>query len=188
MARHDALTDLDNRIAFGAATERAIADARLGAPFALLLLDLDRFKAVNDTFGHPVGDGLLRSIAHRLRACVRDGDTAARLGGDEFAVVQRCMGAGSSRRLAERLLLTLSAPHLVSGHTIEIGASIGIALSWPGCSSEELHKRADLALYDAKKAGRGIWRLYGSDGRAPSDHDGTAPTARSLAGVSPTPG
>ena len=162
MARHDALTDVANRIAFGSATERAIAGARAGAPFALLLLDLDRFKAVNDTFGHPVGDGLLRAIAHRLQSCVRDGDTVGRLGGDEFAVLQRSVGAESSRALAERLLATLSLPYEVSGQTITIGVSIGIALAWPGCSAEELHTRADLALYAAKNAGRGKWRVHGS--------------------------
>ena len=178
MACHDSLTDLANRIAFGAAIENAVSHARDGGPFALLLLDLDRFKTVNDTLGHPAGDDVLRAVASRMRACVREGDTVARLGGDEFAVVQRsgsaedtCLqdnatdtiGIRNTCQLAERLLASLSAPYQISGHAIGIGVSIGIAFSWPGCTAENMLKRADRALYDAKNAGRGRWRIYGAD-------------------------
>ena len=181
MACHDSLTDLANRIAFGAAIEHAVSGARDGGPFKLLLLDLDRFKTVNDTLGHPAGDGVLCVVASRMRACMREGDTAARLGGDEFAVVQlsdiedTCrqgsgdenMENGPNCQLAERLLASISAPYQISGHVANIGVSIGIASSWPGCTAEEMLRRADRALYEAKHAGRGRWRIHGSNPDAP---------------------
>ena len=136
---------------------------------AVLCLDLDRFKPVNDTLGHPVGDALLRAVAARLLACVREGDTAARLGGDEFAVLQA--GAGqpeAAGALARRLVEALSAPYEVLGHQVVVGASVGVALApGDGRDPDELLKRADMALYRAKADGRGTFRSFepGMDAR-----------------------
>ncbi len=150
-ALRDPLTGLGNRRAFQAALAAALARAESEA--ALLLLDLDRFKHVNDSLGHPVGDALLRLVAQRLRASLRAGDTLVRLGGDEFAILlPRAEGA---EPLAERLVDLLSRPYLVEGHLANIGVSIGIARA-PADATEGgmLLRRADLALYAAKAAGR----------------------------------
>ncbi len=157
VALRDPLTGLGNRRAFQAALAAALARPETEA--ALLLLDLDRFKHVNDSLGHPVGDALLRLVAQRLRASLRGGDTLVRLGGDEFAILlPRAEGA---EPLAERLVDLLSRPYLVEGHLANIGVSIGIARA-PADAAEGgmLLRRADLALYAAKAAGRRQFCLF----------------------------
>jgi diguanylate cyclase (GGDEF)-like protein len=127
---------------------------RLKEGFAVLCLDLDRFKSVNDTYGHPAGDALLCAVADRLRQCVRETDTVARMGGDEFVVLQ----AASARRedivvLAERIVRSLSAPYDLSGIAVSIGASVGIAVATDeNANIEELLRTADIALYHAKSS------------------------------------
>ncbi len=160
LAKHDALTDLANRVTFLEHMEHALKRMRRrGEGFAVLVVDLDQFKAVNDSFGHPVGDVVLKTVAGRLRACTRDMDTVARFGGDEFAILQtmelnRRDGAFA---LAGRLLDALSAPYAVAGHQVEMGASIGIALAPDhGADADQLLMNADLALYKAKTDGRNV--------------------------------
>ncbi len=141
---------------------RLLARNARGEDLALLYLDLDRFKAVNDSHGHPVGDELLRAVAARLRACVRDSDLVARLGGDEFAVAQ--CGApqpAASRQLAQRLIEALAAPFELAGVQAHIGASVGIAVApFDGDDPDTLLKNADLALYRAEADGRGTMRYF----------------------------
>lgn len=170
MARHDALTDLPNRVLLGEGISRALSRARRrDGAVAVLCLDLDRFKAVNDTLGHPVGDALLRTVADRLRAAVRDGDMVARLGGDEFAVVQGELGQPEGAgALAQRLVEVLGEPCNVEGHHIVVGASVGIAIApGDGEQADDLLKKADMALYRAKADGRGTYRFFelGMDAR-----------------------
>ena len=163
MAHHDALTGLPNRVLFRARLDEALARARRGGGgFAVLYLDLDRFKAVNDTLGHPVGDALLRAVTGRLRAELREADTAARLGGDEFAVLQAAMDQPlDATSLAQRLIEALAAPYEVEGQHVEIGVSVGIVVaSGEGDTADALLKNADLALYRAKADGRGTWRFF----------------------------
>ena len=162
MARHDALTGLPNRLLFGEKIDEAIASAGREGGFALLSLDLDRFKQVNDTLGHHVGDELLRMAAKRLQLCADDSDTLARLGGDEFAIVQRRVnGPEAAANLAYRAIEALSAPYDVVGHRITIGASIGVSLApGDGLARDRLLKSADIALYRAKADGRGTWRFF----------------------------
>jgi diguanylate cyclase (GGDEF)-like protein len=153
MARHDALTGLPNRILFHEHMAAMLGESGAGQPFALLCLDLDRFKEVNDTLGHPAGDEVLRLVAARLRHCVRDHDVIARLGGDEFAIVVASPAGGVelAASLASRLVESIGAPFEVQGQRIFIGTSIGIALSEPGATGPDLLKRADVALYHAKE-------------------------------------
>lgn len=163
MARHDALTDLPNRTLFRETLDRAMTAAReQGESVALLCLDLDRFKAVNDTLGHPVGDALLRAVAGRLAGQIRDGDLLARIGGDEFAVLQ--VGApqpDAARLLAQRLLGCLSTPVSVGERDLSVGLSIGVALAPNDArDADTLFKNADLALYRAKQEGRGSARFF----------------------------
>jgi diguanylate cyclase (GGDEF)-like protein len=162
MARHDALTDLPNRVLFREKLEEAMVHARRGNLLALLCLDLDQFKAVNDTLGHPVGDALLQAVAARLTERVRETDTVARLGGDEFAVVQAPVDKPTEvADFAERLIAMLEEPFLVHGHQIVISTSIGIAFApQDGLDADELLKNADLAMYRAKSDGRGVYRLF----------------------------
>jgi diguanylate cyclase (GGDEF)-like protein len=162
LARHDPLTLLPNRLLFQERLEQALALAARGRGFALLCLDLDKFKMVNDTLGHPIGDRLLRAVADRLREVVRETDTIARLGGDEFAILELNVTAvADATMLARRIIQSVGRPYEFSGHRVVVGVSIGIALT-PGDSvnSVELFKNADLALYRAKQDGRGIWRFY----------------------------
>lgn len=162
MAHHDVLTGLANRLSIMDKIEEAVArHRRRGDSFAVLLLDLDRFKHVNDTLGHAVGDALLRETAVRLKASLRETDVLARLGGDEFAIVQ---DRDSSQReaasaLAERIINVISQPFHIEGNEVNIATSIGIALAPEhATSSDSLMKMADLALYRAKSAGRnGYW-------------------------------
>ena len=162
LAHHDPLTKLPNRTLFHDRVQQAMAQLDRGARFALLCLDLDRFKAVNDTLGHPVGDGLLRQVAERLRACVRDGDTVARLGGDEFAIILQNMSEPADvDRLAARIIEVISAGYEVDGHQVSVGTSIGVALApTDGSTPDELFKNADTALYGAKANGRGTACFY----------------------------
>ncbi len=171
MARHDSLTGLPNRRLFQERLESALARAARGAHFAVLCLDLDHFKKVNDTLGHDTGDALLRLIAERLQACVRDIDTVARLGGDEFAILQENIsGPENASLLAARILDVACGVVEVNGHQITTGTSIGIALApSQGTSVGALLKNADVALY-AAKAERGRY-MYFDPGMAAHLHD-----------------
>ncbi|MGJ3265050.1 MAG: ammonium transporter [Salinarimonas sp.] len=164
LALHDPLTDLPNRTLFNRELARRVApgaEATTGA--ALLLVDLDRFKDVNDLWGHPAGDAVIVAVADRLRALCREGDCAARLGGDEFAVVKAdVVLAAQATDLAHRILREISKPVLLpTGQEIRPCASIGLAL-FPdhGCDATSLFQQADTALYVAKNAGRNGWALY----------------------------
>ncbi len=162
MARHDALTKLPNRSLLAERIEQAIAQAGRGSRFAVLCLDLDNFKQVNDTLGHPVGDELLCAVADRLRSCVREIDTVARLGGDEFAIIQSdIQSSEDAERLSRRLVECVGAPYEFNGQRAVIGCSVGISLApGDGTSGEKLLKNADVALYRAKMDGRGTWRFF----------------------------
>jgi len=163
LAMHDALTGLPNRTHL---EQVAARDGGARAGTTLLYIDLDGFKHVNDLHGHRVGDQLLRDFGTRMQACVRPGDVAARLGGDEFAVLLRGASDRDAESTAERIVKVASAPFLVRGHTVTIGASVGIAGhtdSGRGLRPhdvEELLKDADAAMYRAKAGGKGrVWRL-----------------------------
>lgn len=162
MAHHDALTDLPNRILFQQRLQEAMARSLRGDAFALLCLDLDSFKTVNDTLGHPVGDMLLRKVTDRLRGQVRETDFIARLGGDEFAIIQTKVEQPTEAiSLAERLIGLLSEPFDLDGNEAMIGVSIGIAFPpGDGTDANTVLKNADLALYRAKADGRGTFRLF----------------------------
>jgi diguanylate cyclase (GGDEF)-like protein len=157
LAHHDALTRLPNRVLFLDRLDQALAQAERGYGFALLYLDLDQFKAVNDTLGHPVGDCLLVEVSHRLRDVVRDTDTVARLGGDEFAIIQFGVSSpADAAKLAARIVGAIGAPYDIEGNRIAIGTSVGIAVApGDGRNSIQLMKNADMALYKAKREGRG---------------------------------
>lgn len=160
-ALHDPLTGLPNRALLYNTLQQAIsAGRRDGKPFALLLMDLNRFKEVNDTLGHQKGDLLLRQIGPRLRRALRDSDTIARLGGDEFAVVLPRVGADEVVLVAQKILNALQEPIIIEGLSLEVGASIGIAL-YPehGADADLLVQRADVAMYAAKE-GNGGYALY----------------------------
>jgi diguanylate cyclase (GGDEF)-like protein len=164
MARHDALTDLPNRVLFlekmNEALGRLTAD---GAQFCVFIFDLDLFKAVNDSLGHPIGDLLLKSVATRLGEIVSEPDVVGRLGGDEFAVLQmiRRDPRAEATALAHRLIEAIGTPYELEGHPVVIGISIGIAVApTDGAESGALLKNADLALYRAKSDGRNCFRFY----------------------------
>jgi len=156
LARHDPLTGLANRMLFRERLEQSLLHLVRGQGFAVLCLDLDHFKAVNDTLGHPVGDLLLKQVGKRLLSCVRHGDIVARLGGDEFAIVQtRVRDPNQTESLAARIVETVSAPYEIDGNRIDIGTSIGVTLApRDGTDADKLLKNADLALYRTKDAGR----------------------------------
>lgn len=164
MARHDALTGLANRAEFNAKLDEASNRLkRSGGAVTVMMLDLDKFKAVNDTLGHPAGDQLLVEVGRRLQSSVRETDLLARLGGDEFAILQE--GGPSQHEgaiaLALRIINALSQPFDLNGHEASIGTSIGIAMAPEnGVEPEDLLKKADLALYDAKANGRNDFRIY----------------------------
>jgi diguanylate cyclase (GGDEF)-like protein len=161
MAHHDALTGLANRVLFRKTLEEACRGASEEEGLALLCLDLDRFKAVNDTFGHPVGDLLLRAVTGRLLSQVAEGDTVARLGGDEFAVIRRKSGPRDAADLARRIVDALGRTFELDGRRVEVGTSVGIALApGDGAQPDELLGNADVALYHAKLAGRGCYRFF----------------------------
>ena len=163
MARHDSLTDLPNRVLFRERLEQAMHRAvRQDEQVAVLCLDLDGFKAVNDTLGHPTGDALLREVASRLRQGVREDDTVARLGGDEFAIVHVGVHQpADALALARRLIGRIGALYDIDGRRIAVQTCIGITLApTDGSQVDELLRNADMALYHAKSAGRGIARLF----------------------------
>lgn len=162
LARHDTLTELANRFHFREQLQDTLQLLKAGASFALHWIDLDHFKEVNDTFGHPVGDALLKNVAKRLRGVVRQPDIVARLGGDEFAIIQRGITVpAQASRLASRIVKSISEPHYILGHDVSIGASVGVTLApRDGENADELIKRADIALYQAKEAGRGTFHLF----------------------------
>ena len=165
MARHDPLTNLPNRRLFYEELEHALGHAAPDESIAVLYLDIDNFKCVNDMLGHPVGDELLKAITQRLCDAVRTTDTVARLGGDEFAVIQaRVAQPLNATALAVRLVEIMSAPFDIDGHQIIVGTSIGIALSPnDGTEPHQLLKNADMALYRAKADGRGTYRYFEAD-------------------------
>jgi diguanylate cyclase (GGDEF)-like protein/PAS domain S-box-containing protein len=162
MAHHDALTDLPNRTVFYARMEQLLARAATTRNFAVLSLDLDHFKSVNDTLGHPIGDELLKTAAKRMLACVRDTDLIARLGGDEFAIIQTGFKApADTTSLATRLIDAVSAPYELDGHQVVVGASIGITIApADGTAPDQLMKNADLALYRCKADHGNIYRFF----------------------------
>ena len=159
MAHHDGLTNLANRELFQERLKEALEGDKA---IAVLCVDLDLFKNVNDSLGHPIGDRLLKLVAERLRSQVRGNNLAARLGGDEFAIILSSdVSPNETSDLASKLIKTLSAAYEVDGNEVIIGASIGIALSpGDGSTSEELMRNADLALYRAKEDGGGVHRFF----------------------------
>jgi diguanylate cyclase (GGDEF)-like protein len=156
LARHDALTNLANRALFREQLQQSLLRLGRGQGFALLCLDLDRFKSVNDTLGHPVGDALLKQVSARLLGCVRQGDVVARLGGDEFAIIQaKVRDADATEALASRIVENISKAYDIGGQRIDISTSIGMTLApRDGSDPDQLLKNADLALYRAKADGR----------------------------------
>lgn len=161
LARHDLLTNLPNRVLFRERLEHALSYLEWNENFAVLCLDLDHFKDVNDTLGHSIGDVLLKSVAERLRSSTKETDTIARLGGDEFAIVQLNGSPESTNALAIKIVELISEPYNIEGHQINIGASIGIALApGDGTDPEQLLKNADMALYLAKSDGRSTHRFF----------------------------
>ncbi len=162
LAHYDPLTGLANRALFGKDIERILARAqRQGRQFALLCLDLDRFKSVNDSYGHIAGDQLLIEVASRLRKCVRKSDVVARMGGDEFAILQDIDRPEDAQMLASRIVDAMKMPFLLPSAVVEIGASVGIVISpADGLDAHNLLSRADLAMYKVKSQGRNGWCFY----------------------------
>lgn len=166
LAQHDSLTDLPNRTLLNDRISQAIALAhRHSGKFAVLFLDVDRFKHINDSLGHVVGDKLLRSIAERLLACVRHSDTVSRLGGDEFVILlSEIEHARNAAAIAEKMLVSLATPHKIAPHDIQVTASVGMSV-FPndGGDAETLLKNADIALYQAKEHGRNNSQFFTED-------------------------
>ena len=163
MARLDPLTGLPNRLQLRERLDAALARLqRTGEGCALLLVDLDRFKPVNDTLGHPIGDALLQKVADRLRSTVRATDTVARIGGDEFVILQTAVrDPGDTQGLARRIVDLIGRAYMVEGNLVTIGASVGVALApADGSEADRLLKNADLALYRSKLDGRGTFRFF----------------------------
>jgi diguanylate cyclase (GGDEF)-like protein/PAS domain S-box-containing protein len=162
LAHYDALTDLPNRVLFRDKLEQALKRVGRGDRLAVLYVDLDQFKTINDTLGHPVGDELLKVVATRLRACLRDTDVVARLSGDEFAIIQSAIVEPSDViDLATRIHKALKEPCEAGGHQLVAEASIGIALAPDdGTDADQLLKNADLAMYAAKADGRGFFCFF----------------------------
>jgi diguanylate cyclase (GGDEF)-like protein len=162
MARHDPLTELPNRLLFRERLAEVQAQARQrGGHTALLMIDLDRFKPVNDRYGHAAGDRLLVLVGERLRGAVRESDTVARLGGDEFAIVGYVVEPQAAQIFAQRALAALSEPFSFMDITVQIGCSIGIGLNSAADGDVEgLIRRADTALYKVKSEGRNGFRFF----------------------------
>jgi diguanylate cyclase (GGDEF)-like protein len=183
LAHHDTLTGLANRAQLRKKIDQSSLElSRNGIPFSIFILDLDRFKEVNDTFGHPAGDALLKEVAQRLTRELRKGDVLARLGGDEFAIIQEPPRAAGQRsvipnelrhgaaKLASKILKVLAEPFDLNGNTVSIGCSIGISLApVDGTEADDLMKKADLALYKAKSAGRNCFFLFDAEMTKDSD-------------------
>jgi diguanylate cyclase (GGDEF)-like protein len=165
MAHYDALTDLPNRVLFREQLEQALKQVQSGEQLAVLYIDIDEFKSVNDALGHSIGDELLKTVARRLRGCLRATDVAARLGGDEFAVIQTAVrNPAETTNLVERIYRAIREPYECASHLITTDASIGIALaSVDGVDLDQLLKNADLAMYAAKSAGRRTYRFFKPD-------------------------
>ena len=166
-ATHDALTGLPNRTCFGQRLSELISGStgKKSRSISMLFLDLDKFKMINDTLGHKVGDALLVEVAGRLRSCLRQGDLLARMGGDEFTIMlPRCRSRSTAQSVASRMIDSLSRAFEIQGHRFVIGASIGLA-SYPsdGTDAVTLLKHADAAMYRAKQAGRGTFRWFTGD-------------------------
>ena len=162
MARHDALTDLPNRVLLRDVLEHELKRVKRGERLAVLCLDLDQFKGINDALGHPIGDELLRLVADRLRGCTREPDTVARLGGDEFAIIMTQMQQPTDpSALARRVRESIIRPYQIDGHQIVTDISIGISVApEDGTEPDVLLKNADMALYGAKDDGRGTYRFF----------------------------
>ena len=163
LARFDTLTGLPNRTSFQEDAERALVEAqRNGRPMALLCLDLDQFKSINDTLGHPVGDALLKLVGKRIRSCVRDRDLVARLGGDEFAILQAIDDPPTGSMMTARLILdAFKEPFKLEHGELVVETSIGIAVApGDGSTADSLMKKADLALYAGKAEGGGRYRFF----------------------------
>jgi diguanylate cyclase (GGDEF)-like protein/PAS domain S-box-containing protein len=166
LATRDALTGLPNRVLLHDRLEQAVANgARHHDGFAFMFIDLDRFKTINDSLGHHVGDGLLKAVAQRLGSCVRASDTVARLGGDEFAVIlENLTDDDGAQQVAEKMIASMGAPMLVEGQTLNTSCSIGISL-FPadGRDSATLMKNADVAMYYAKEKGRNNYQFFSAE-------------------------
>ncbi|UVK38065.1 EAL domain-containing protein [Mesorhizobium sp. AR10] len=162
LAHHDTLTNLPNRSMFRERLDQTLSEAK-GTPLAIFSLDLDRFKAVNDTWGHPAGDWLLKCVAERLQRCLRnETDVVARFGGDEFAIIQfNPKGAGDAEKLAKRIIDIIAKPFRDKSRDMHVGISLGIAL-YPddGKDADTLLKNADMALYRGKSEGRNVYRFF----------------------------
>jgi diguanylate cyclase (GGDEF)-like protein len=180
MATHDELTGLANRTLFRERLAQALGRTqRYGEPFALFMLDLDRFKPINDSLGHPVGDEVLKETALRLQYCVRETDTVVRLGGDEFAILQaQATTQDEAAELAQRILDAIAEPIEINGHKLEIGTSIGIAFApRDAADQDQLVAKADQALYEGKKNGRNCYTFAGADASLPIPHRASPPVA-----------
>lgn len=162
LAHYDVLTGLPNRTLLREQLERSLKWVDQGDRLAILYLDLDHFKTINDTLGHPIGDALLKVVSERLRGCLSEADSIARLGGDEFAIVQGAVTSSADvKALVKRIFEVFSEPYDAAGHQIAIGTSIGIAVAPDdGVQSDLLLKNADLALYQAKSDGRNTYRFF----------------------------
>jgi len=162
LAHYDALTDLPNRVLFREQIERELKKATEGQPFALLYIDIDEFKGINDSLGHHVGDELLKNVASRIKSCLKEGDLIARLGGDEFAVIQTAIsGKPDVEAFIRRIHDAIRRPYQCLGHHLSSDASIGIALApQDGTDLDQLIKSADLAMYAAKAGGRRVHRYF----------------------------
>ncbi|WP_123376412.1 GGDEF domain-containing protein, partial [Pseudomonas fluorescens] len=166
LARTDGLTGLANRTTLLERLHQAFAAARRGgAPFAVFYLDLDHFKRINDTLGHPIGDLLLQEVARRIKACVRENDLVARLGGDEFAIVQLDAGDPTqSAALAGKVRDELVLPYTLDGNNVRVSVSIGISTySSTSLSAESLLAQADMALYRSKEKGRNQYHFHSEE-------------------------
>jgi diguanylate cyclase (GGDEF)-like protein len=163
LAHHDALTGLANRVQLREHIEKTVGDAGRGSKTSVLCMDLDNFKAINDTLGHSIGDALLCAVAARLRSLVHDGDLVCRTGGDEFAIVQPNLEQpmAEAAALAGRIVETLSVPFELGDHHVVVGASVGIAMApEDGTNADQLLKNADMALYRAKEDGRARFHFF----------------------------
>jgi diguanylate cyclase (GGDEF)-like protein/PAS domain S-box-containing protein len=162
LAHYDALTDLPNRVLFREQIERELRKAVSGQQFALLYIDIDEFKGINDSLGHHVGDELLKAVAASLKDCTKPGDLIARLGGDEFAVIQTAVGGRAEvEEFVIRIYEAIRQPYQCLGHHLSTDASIGIAIApEDGTELDQLIKHADLAMYAAKAEGRRVYRFF----------------------------